>query len=304
VDGDFEDIRLEVVDQIATITLHRPEALNAFTDRMETELLEAFDRCDADDDVRVVVVTGAGRAFCAGMDLSAGGDTFEDWRRGATAPGAQPDVLPVRRDGGGRVVLRMYDLNKPIIAAVNGPAVGVGVTMTLPADLRIAAEDARMSLPFTRRGLVPESCSSWFLPRVVPMQHAMDWMLTGRFFTAREALDAGLVRSLHPADQVLPVALGLAREIAENTSPVSVALARRMLWGMLGVEHPMAAHEVETLALNVRGVSRDGREGIAAFLEKRRPRFPEHASTDVPDVLGRLPDPAYRPVVAREAGPA
>jgi enoyl-CoA hydratase/carnithine racemase len=300
----YQDIRLAVSDQIAVLTLHRPHALNAITDRMEVELLDALDRCDADDDVRVVVVTGAGRAFCAGMDLSASSGTFESWRRAAAGPDADPDVLPVRRDGGGRVVLRLFGLHKPVIAAINGHAVGGGITITLAADIRIAADGARMSFPFTRRGLVAESCSSWFLPRVVPVQRAMEWMLTGRTFPAQEALDAGLVLSLHPADEVLPVALALAREIVENTSAVSVALTRRLLWSGLGAEHPMTAHELETLALNLRGLSADARDGIAAFLEKRAPRFPDRVSTDLPDVLDRLPDPPYRPVPAPTDGPA
>jgi enoyl-CoA hydratase/carnithine racemase len=306
VDGvlEYEDIRLAVADRIAVLTLHRPAALNAITDRMEAELLDALDRIDADDDVRVVVLTGAGRAFCAGMDLSGSSGTFESWRRAAAEPGADPDVLPVRRDGGGRVVLRLFTLHKPVIAAINGHAVGGGITITLAADIRIAADDARMSFPFTRRGLVAESCSTWFLPRVVPVQRAMEWMLTGRTFPAQEALDAGLVLSLHPAEEVLGVALALAREIAENTAPVSVALTRRMLWAGLGAEHPMSAHEVETLALNARGVSADAHDGIAAFLEKRPPRFADRVSSDLPDVLGRLPDPPYRSAGPPADGPA
>ncbi|MGY1883784.1 MULTISPECIES: crotonase/enoyl-CoA hydratase family protein [unclassified Blastococcus] len=286
---DLQDISLEVVDGIATITLQRPDSLNAFTDRMEVELLEALDRCDADDAVRAVVLTGAGRAFCAGMDLSASTAAFDGWRTDEDGEGPR-----MRRDGGGRVVLRMYELHKPIIAAINGPAVGVGITMTLAADVRIAAEDARMGFVFNRRGLVPESCSSWFLPRVVPLQTALEWVLTGRVFPAAEARAAGLVRSLHPRAELLEVAYALAAEIADNTAAVSVALARQMLWRMLGAQHPVVAHEVETHALNVRGTSDDAREGIAAFLEKRPARFPGVVSRDLPDVFAGLPAPEYR----------
>lgn len=293
------EVLLDVEDGIATVTLNRPAALNAFTDAMEAGLLDVLDRCDRDDDVRVVVLTGAGGAFCAGMDLSDSGATFEMWRSSPDAPpGTQFDAgenLPVRRDGGGRVVLRLFDLNKPVIAALNGHAVGVGITMALAADLRILADDARIGFVFTRRGLVPESCSSWFLPRVVPMQTALEWMLTGRLITAAEALEHGLARSLHPADQVLEVARGLAREIALNTAPVSVAVARRMMWQMLGTPHPMRAHELETLALNARGLSGDADEGIRAFLDKRRPEFPDTVSHDLPKVLRSLPSPEYTP---------
>jgi enoyl-CoA hydratase/carnithine racemase len=293
------EVLLDVEDGIATVTLNRPAALNAFTDAMEAGLLDVLDRCDRDDDVRVVVLTGAGGAFCAGMDLSDSGATFEMWRSSPDAPpGTQFDAgenLPVRRDGGGRVVLRLFDPNKPVIAALNGHAVGVGITMALAADLRILADDARIGFVFTRRGLVPESCSSWFLPRVVPMQTALEWMLTGRLITAAEALEHGLARSLHPADQVLEVARGLAREIALNTAPVSVAVARRMMWQMLGTPHPMRAHELETLALNARGLSGDADEGIRAFLDKRRPEFPDTVSHDLPEVLRSLPSPEYTP---------
>lgn len=295
----LQDISLAVADGIATITLQRPEALNAFTDRMEIELIEAFDRCDRDDAVRAVVLTGAGRAFCAGMDLSQSTETFDSWRStdGPEGPTAGPPGsggVHMRRDGGGRVVLRMFEMHKPVIAAINGHAVGVGITMTLAADIRVAADDAKMGFVFNRRGLVPESCSSWFLPRVVPMQCALEWVLTGRVFPAQEALDTGLVRSLHPRAELLDVAYGLAREIADNTAQVSVALARQMLWRMLGADHPMTAHEVETHALNLRGVSGDAKEGISSFLEKRPARFPDTVSQELPDVFARLPHPAYR----------
>lgn len=294
-------VRVEIADHVATIILDRPEALNSFTDEMEAELIAAYDRCDADDDVRVVILTGAGRAFCAGMDLSDADATFDAWRSSETAPaGTQYEVdgetLPFRRDGGGRVVLRMFAMNKPIIAAINGHAVGVGITMTLAADIRVCADHAKMGFVFNRRGLVPESCSSWFLPRIVPMPTALEWVLTGRVFGADEAFRHGLVRSLHPADQVVDVARGLAREIADNAAPVSVALSRQMLWRMLGADHPMVAHEIETHALNVRGVSADALEGIGSFVAKRAPLFSDSVTTDLPAVFDRHPTPPFHAV--------
>jgi enoyl-CoA hydratase/carnithine racemase len=297
--GTMKQVSLDVTDAIATITLRRPEARNAFTDVMEAELVEAFERCDADDAVRVVVLTGAGSAFCVGMDLSDGAATFDNWRDSPDAPaGTQHAVdagLPIRRDGGGRVTLRMFDMRKPVIAAINGHAVGVGITMTLAADIRVASDDAKIGFVFARRGLVPESCSSWFLPRLVGIQTALEWVLTGRVFGAGEALARGLVHSTHAREDVLAVALGIAREIADNTAPVSVALARQMLWRELGADHPMSAHRIESDALNTRGVSADAAEGITAFLEKRPARFPDSVSADLPDVFAELPHPVYTP---------
>src|SRR5688572_16866041 len=228
----FEEIRYEVADGVLTITLHRPDRLNAFTPTMQRELIDAFDAADADDDVRAVIVTGAGRAFCAGADLGGGGGTF-DWRD------RDGGDVGVPRDGGGQVSLRIFDSLKPVIAAINGPAVGVGITMTLPMDVRIAASGAKIGFVFARRGIVPEACSSWFLPRLVGISQAMEWVATGRVFTAEEGLAGGLVRSVHPADEVLGVAQELAAEIASETAPVSVALARRLMWTMLGASHPM-----------------------------------------------------------------
>lgn len=304
--GTSSDVEYRVADGVATILLNRPDRLNAFTDEMEAGLIEAFDRSDADDDVAVVILTGAGRGFCAGMDLAAGGDprdAFTDWRRSPTAPaGTQflmpaglDDGLPLRRDGGGRVVLRIFDSLKPVISAINGHAVGVGSTMTLPTDIRIASDKAKFAFPFTQRAFVPESCSSWFLPRVVGPQQAMEWMLTGRTFDAAEALRGGLVRSVHPADEVLDVATALAREIADNTSAVSASMTRRMLWKMMTASHPMEAHNIETVALNLRGVSSDAREGIGAFIDKRSPHFTDRVSTDTPNVFGTSPDPVFTP---------
>src|SRR3989440_6384674 len=266
----FQDIRYEVADSILTITLDRPDRLNAFTPTMGRELIEAFDRADADDDVRAVVVTGEGRGFCAGADLGAGGDPF-DWRE-RQADGDVP------RDGGGQVALRIYDSTKPVTAALNGPAVGVGITMTLPMDIRLAAEEARMGFVFARRGIVPEACSSWFLPRIVGISQAMEWVASGRLFSAQEALAGRLVRSVHPADELLPAARELAAEIVDHTAPVSVALARRLLWTMLGAEHPMVAHRADSRAMFARGQSEDAREGVTSFLEKRPAEFPDQVS--------------------------
>lgn len=296
----LQHITLNIDNAVATITLNRPDALNSFTDQMESDLVDAFRHCDADDSVRVVLLTGAGRAFCAGMDLSDSAATFDSWRNSKTAePGTQFDIgddqLPLRRDGGGRVVLQMFECRKPIIAAINGHAVGVGITMTLAADIRILADDAKVGFVFNRRGIVPESCSTWFLPRIVPMQRALEWVLTGRVFDAQEALAGGLVRSLHPRDQVLAVANELAREIADQTAPVSAALARQLMWRMLGAAHPMEAHQAETHALNLRGLSADAAEGISAFLEKRQADFPDTVSSDLPNVLADFSTPSYQP---------
>jgi enoyl-CoA hydratase/carnithine racemase len=258
---------------------------------MQGELLDVFDRVDADDEVRAVVVTGAGRGFCAGADLGAGGSTF-DWREREGA-GAGEDDGPVHRDGGGRFTLRVFDCTKPVIAAINGPAVGVGATMTLPMDVRLAAEEARFGFVFARRGIVPEACSSWFLPRVVGISRAMEWVATGRVFGADEALAAGLVRSVHPGGELLDAAYALAREIADNAAPVSVALARQMLWRMLGAEHPMLAHRVDSRAMFARGQSADAREGIASFMEKRPADFPDRVTEGLPEVFPGWSAPGF-----------
>jgi enoyl-CoA hydratase/carnithine racemase len=254
---------------------------------MMYELVDAFDAVDADDDVRAVVVTGRGRGFCAGADLSAGGDTFS---RGGS------DIITesgVPRDGGGIVTLRVFRCLKPVIAAVNGPAVGIGVTMTLPMDIRLASEDARFGFVFTRRGIVPEACSSWFLPRVVGIQQAAEWVYTGRVFPAAEALDRGLLRSVHRPDELLPAAYALAAEMAENTAPVSVALSRLMLWRMLGASHPMAAHRVDSRGILERGRSDDAREGVESFLEKRPPDFPLRVSDGLPEIFPDWTEPEF-----------
>jgi len=271
----YQEIRYEVADRIATVTLHRPERMNAFTHVMRDELVDAFGKADADDEVRAVIVTGAGRAYCAGADLSAGSSTFDYAKReGLTAQ--------THRDGGGMVTLRIFEMEKPVIAAVNGAAVGIGATMLLPMDVRLASTDARFGFVFSRRGIVPEACSSWFLPRVVGIGQALEWTLSGRVFDAAEALAGRLVSKVVAPDALLPMARALAKEIAENTSPVAVALARQMMWRMLGADHPMEAHKVDSRGIFTMGASPDVAEGIAAFKEKRAPRFPMRASTDMP----------------------
>src|SRR5947209_198627 len=282
---DFKEIQYEVADRVLTITLNRPERLNAFTPTMQSELIEALEHADADDGVSAIVVTGAGRGFCAGADLERGGSTF-DWRE-RQADGEVP------RDGGGQLTLRLFDSTKPVIAAINGPAVGVGITMTLAMDVRLAAEGAKIGFVFTRRGIVPEACSSWFLPRVVGISRAVEWAATGRVFLAEEALEAGLVRSVHPAGEVLDAALELAREIADNTAPVSVALARRMMWSMLGAAHPMDAHRADSRGMFARGQSNDAREGVTSFLEKRPPNFTDRVSDGLPDVMPWREEPSF-----------
>lgn len=280
----YETLIYAVEDGVATITLNRPEKLNAFTAKMMVELIDAFDHTDADDEVRAVIVTGAGRAFCAGADLSGGGATFD-----RTNPQAlereEGRVGELYRDGGGRVTLRIFESLKPVIAAVNGAAVGVGVTMQLPMDIRLASTDARFGFVFARRGITPEAASSWFLPKVVGVQTALEWCYTGRVFPAQEALDRGLVRSLHAPEDLLPAARALAREIADNTAPVSVALTRQMIWRMAGADHPMEAHKADSRAIQSRGASGDAKEGVSSFLEKRTPNYPNRVSSDTPDVF-------------------
>ncbi|MEY2461777.1 MAG: hypothetical protein QOG30_3607 [Acidimicrobiaceae bacterium] len=283
---EYSQITYEVADRVLTITLDRPDRLNAFTYVMHQELLDAFDRADADDDVRVIVVTGRGRGFCAGADLGeAGGSTFD-----------HTELLAEQgqhRDEGGLVSLRIFNCTKPVIAAVNGPAVGVGVTMTLPMDIRLASEEARFGFVFARRGIVPEAASSWFLPRVVGINKAAEWTYTGRVFPASEALDAGLVRSVHPPDELLPAAYAIAREIADNTSAVSVALTRQMLWRMLGEPHPMSAHRIDSRGIDYMGASADAREGVSSFLEKRPAAFTMRPSADMPDFYPWWDEPEF-----------
>jgi enoyl-CoA hydratase/carnithine racemase len=272
----FEHVRYAVDDGIATLTLHRPERLNAVNTAMLGELVAALDAADADDAVRVVIVTGAGRAFCAGADLSAGARTF-DAVGGGRAPSPEE-----HEDGGGVVTLRLFDMSKPVLAAINGPAVGFGVTFTLPMDVRLASTEARIGFVFARRGVVPEACSAWFLPRLVGMARAAEWIYTGRVFGAEEARAGGLVSQVVAPAELLPAARALALEIAQNTSAISVALARHMLWKLLGADHPMQAHRLDSRAMAWTGRSADAHEGITAFLEKRPARFSLRPSTDMP----------------------
>lgn len=273
----FQEIETETSDGVMTITLNRPERLNAWTPTMGAELMAAFDLADAEDSVRAVIVTGAGRAFCAGADLGGGEQTFDHRARG------REDPIP--RDGGGLVTLRMFECSKPVIGAINGPAVGVGATLTLAMDARMAADGARFGFVFTRRGIVPEACSSWFLPRIVGISRALEWVLSGRVFDAAEAREAGLVRSLHPADELVDAARTLAGELTQDTAAVSVALARRMLWTMLGADHPMQAHRADSRAMLARGASPDAAEGVRSFLDKRPPSFPDRVSDGLPPIL-------------------
>jgi enoyl-CoA hydratase/carnithine racemase len=275
----YEALLYDAADGILTLTLNRPDKLNAFTDTMAHELMDAFDRADADDSVRAVIVTGAGRAFCAGADLSAGAATFD----AAARRGAAPDLNdPSIRDTGGRVTLRIFQCLKPVIAAVNGPAVGIGATMQLAMDMRLASDAARFGFVFARRGIVPEAASSWFLPRIVGLPQALEWCLTGRVFPAADALKGGLVRSVHAPEDLLPAARALAREIADNTAPVSVALTRQMLWRLSAARDPMEAHRIDSRAIASRGMGADAAEGVTSFLEKRPAKYPLQVSTDMP----------------------
>ncbi len=297
-------LSIELSERVLTVTLNRPEALNTFNAAMMSELIAAFDRADADDEVRAVIVTGAGRAFCAGADLSQGGRTFDYAARAGEAGrpavgeaiGADGRIdwrHEAVRDGGGRVTLRIFNCLKPVIAAVNGPAVGIGATMLLPMDIRLASEAARIGFVFARRGIVPEACSSWFLPRLVGISRALEWTMSGRVFPAAEALEGGLVRQVLAPDALLPAARAIAREIAENTAPVSVALTRQMMWRMLGEPHPMMAHRVDSRAIFSRGRSADVREGVTAFLEKRPALFTDRVTQAMPEWFPWWQDPGY-----------
>jgi enoyl-CoA hydratase/carnithine racemase len=274
---EYEQILYDVKDRILTITLNRPERLNAFNGKMRAELIDAFQKANADDALRVIIVTGAGRAFCAGADLGAGAEAFNYDER--------EDRLDreTRRDGGGRLTLQIYKSIKPVIAAINGPAVGVGITMTLAMDIRMAAYNSKFGFVFSRRGVIPEACSTWFLPRIVGIGQALEWVFSGRVFSAQEALNRGLVQSLHTPEDLLPAAEALAREIADSTSAISVALSRQLMWRMLGSDHPMEAHKIESRGIYFTGKSEDAREGVTSFLEKRAPEFKNKPSADMPD---------------------
>lgn len=282
------------VDQgIATITLNRPDRLNAYNGQMREELLALFDETDADDNVRVVVITGAGRGFCAGADLASGGSTFDRKADSGELSRQSLKVGDVYRDGGGTNTLRIFESLKPVIGAINGPAVGIGATMQLPMDIRMASTKAKFGFVFARRGITPEAASSWFLPRLVGMQTAMEWCMTGRVFGAEEALEKGLVRSLHEPEELLPAVYELAREIAENTAPVSVAMTRQMMWRMSAAPHPMYAHRIDSRSIQSRGESADAKEGVMSFLEKRPAEFPNKVSTDMPEFFPWWEEPEF-----------
>ena len=283
-----ETIRTELADAILTITLDRPGRMNAFTRQMMAELIEAYDAASADDRVRAIIVTGAGKAFCAGADL-----TPESGGPFASAAAVESLSDPRVRDSGGRLALAMFNCTKPIIGAVNGAAVGIGATMLLPMDIRLASDTARFGFVFARRGIVLEAASSWFLPRIVGLPTALEWCLTGRIFGAADAHDAGLVRSLHAPDDLLPAAQAIAREIADNAAPVSVALTRQMLWRLSAADHPMAAHRIDSRGVFTRARSADAREGVASFLEKRAAHYPDRVSTDMPDFFPWWEEPDY-----------
>ncbi|WP_439546420.1 crotonase/enoyl-CoA hydratase family protein [Sandarakinorhabdus sp.] len=285
----YTQIALDIDGPIATITLDRPEKLNAFTGVMMTELIAAFDETDANDAVKAVIVTGRGRAFCAGADLSAGAATFDyeklGGHRSANPAGEDGQIdwrHPATRDGGGQVTMRIFRSLKPVIAAVNGPAVGIGATMQLAMDMRLASDTARFGFVFARRGIVPEAGSSWFLSKLVGLPQALEWCMTGRVFDAAEAEKGGLTRSTHAGDDLLPAARALALEIAENTAPVSVALTRQMLWRMAGAPSPWDAHRLDSKMVYMRGRSGDAKEGVVSFLEKRKPAYPDTVSENMP----------------------
>lgn len=292
----YNTIRYEVEDGVALITLSRPDKLNAFTPEMMREMIDAVDRTDADDAVRAVIFTGEGRAYCAGADLSAGTRGFVDESQQSlmNTDGSVNYSSEAARDGGGLLTLRLFESRKPLIGAINGAAVGIGVTMTLPMDIRLASEAARFGFVFTRRGIVPEAASSWFLPRVVGVSKALEWCYSGRVFDAQEALDGGLVRSIHAPGDLLHAARAIAREIVENTAPVSVALTRQMLWRGLGQSHPMEAHRIDSRAILSRTASADAAEGVASFLEKRPAAYPDKVSKDMPDFYPWWHDQPYR----------
>lgn len=288
----FETITLDISDGIATITLNRPDRMNAFTLTMMEELIAAFDHTDANDDVRAVIVTGAGKAFCAGADLSGGGETFDYKAQSGNAP--DPLANGVNRDGGGMVSLRIFRSLKPVIGAINGAAVGVGATMSLAMDMRLVSEKARYGFVFARRGIVPEAASSWFISRAVGLSTALEWCMSGRLINADELEKRGLVRSVHAPDDLYPAAVAVARDIADNTAPVSVAMTRQMLWRMAGASHPMEAHQLDSRAIQARGASADAKEGVESFLEKRAAEYPDRVSTDMPTFFEWQGEPEFK----------
>lgn len=293
--GDYDHIKLEQEGAIAILTLDRPDKMNAFTGKMMYEMIDAFDKTDANDEIRAVIVTGAGdRAFCAGADLSQGDKTFDYEKRADMGEAGRTDKIDIQRDGGGRLTLRIFDSLKPVIGAINGAAVGVGVTMQLPMDIRIASDNARFGFVFNRRGINPEAASSWFLPRLVGIQQALEWCYSGRVFPAEEALNGGLIHAIHPQDQLMDVAKTMANEIADNTAAVSTTLTRHMMWRMLGASHPMDAHVVDSAAIYSRGQTEDAREGVMSFLEKRKPVYQVKVSDGMPSFFPWWEDPEFK----------
>jgi len=284
----YETLKTALDNGVLTVTLNRPERMNAFNAQMFFDLLAVCDEIDARDEIRVAIFTGEGRAFCAGADLEKAGDTFNYGAEGDTIDWHQ------KRDTGGILNLRLFHCKKPLIAAINGASVGVGATMTLPMDIRLAADTAKMGFVFVRRGIVPDGAASWFLPRVVGLAQALEWTLTGRVFSAEEALKGGLVRSLHAPADLLPAATAIAREIADNTSAVSVAVARQLLWNMAGTDHPMHANIHESRGIYYAGRSADAIEGVTSFLQKRQPHYPGKVSTDLPPGFPWWTEPEYR----------
>ena len=291
----FETIKLESEGAIAVLTLHRPDSMNAFTGKMMYEMIEAFDITDADDSIRAVIVTGSGeRAFCAGADLSEGAKTFDYEARAESGEAGRTSQIDRQRDGGGRVTLRIFNSLKPVIGAINGAAVGIGITMTLPMDIRIASDNAKIGFVFNRRGINPEAASSWFLPRLVGISQALEWCYSGKVFKADEALRGGLVRSVHPQAELMNVAREIAREIADNTAAVSTSLTRHMMWRMLGASHPMDAHIVDSAAIYTRGQTEDAKEGVMSFLEKRQPTYPVKVSDGMPNFFPWWEEPEFK----------
>ncbi|MGI6550810.1 MAG: crotonase/enoyl-CoA hydratase family protein [Syntrophomonadales bacterium] len=280
----YELIKVEAAERVLTITLNRPQRLNAYTEDMRDEIIDALDKAEADDNIRAIIVTGAGRAFCAGADLEGGESTFNYTN----------ESLEEHRDGGGILALRIFKSKKPIIAAINGPAVGVGVTMTLPMDIRIISNTAKLGIVFVRRGVVIDACASYFLPRIVGIGQALEWGLTGRIFSAAEAYERRLVNKIVAPEEVLPTARAIALDIAQNTAPVSVALTRQLMWSMLGASHPMEAHRVESKGYHWLGQQPDAAEGVMAFLEKRLPNFSMSTQKDMPDFYPWAPEPKFR----------
>ena len=288
---DYTQIIVEKDRGVATITLNRPDKLNAYTRVMQGEICAAMDDIDADDDIRAVIFTGSGdRAFCAGADLTpeGGGHVFSD-------PNEVDDLSDQRvRDGGGRLTLRLFQSTKPLISACNGVAVGVGATMQLAMDIRLASDNARFGFVFARRGITPEACSSWFLPKIVGISQALEWCYSGRIFDAEEAKAGGLIRSIHSQGELMDAARELAAEIAQNTSAISVAMTRAMMWRLSGTEHPMMAHRIDSRAIYRLSRGEDAKEGIASFLEKRPPQYPGKVSQDMPDFYPWWEEPEFQ----------